>query len=85
MAHNVSDLHFLIMESNPELVDALEQIARTGRWGTCRECPRGDAGRRFPEICDHTDRSDHHRSLDELTELYNIELEKFRLQQVKAS
>lgn len=43
----------------PNHHDRDAQIARNGRWGTCGCCPQDEDGRKIPERCEYTSRSDH--------------------------
>lgn len=42
-------------------------FSRTGRWGTCVDCPRRD-GEVYPEECENSGRYDHALTLDNLIE-----------------
>ena len=55
--------------------DHFNQFIRNGRWGACADCPTAETERlTFPELCANTRRSDHHLTLDDLTESYKREL-----------
>jgi len=47
-----------------------QQFLRSGRWGTCVECPVDSAGNKLPEHCVHTGRGDHRLTLESLVERY---------------
>jgi hypothetical protein len=47
-----------------------ELFLRNGRWGTCVDCPMDSDGKQYPELCEHTARSDHHLSIEALVERY---------------
>ena len=50
---------------------AIDTYQRLGRWGTCSACPiNGDTV--HTEACVYTDRSDHHLTLEDLTEQYTF-------------
>ena len=67
-----NDPHNLVKQQKPDLIDAFEQFMRNGRWGTCGSCPTGSEGRRFPEMCDNTARTDHHLDLESLCSQYQL-------------
>lgn len=41
-------------------LDRWSMFLRNGRWGTCCDCPTSNDNQKFPELCENTDRSDHH-------------------------
>lgn len=58
------------------LKDAMRQMMRNNRWGTCVSCPRDSEYNVYPEFCEHTDRADHYLTMRQLAEQYAICVEK---------
>jgi hypothetical protein len=50
-----------------ELRSEFADFSRNGRWGTCGHCPCDGYGRKLPELCEHTERSDHQLDIDSLS------------------
>jgi hypothetical protein len=46
-------------------------FARNGRWGTCVACPCDGHYNKIPELCEFTDRYDHHLKLEDLLFQFN--------------
>jgi hypothetical protein len=61
-------------EVNAGIRDGFSQFARTGRWGTCADCPRVE-GHAFPEFCQHRTRYDHNLTLKDLATAYRRDIE----------
>ena len=54
--------------------DYFRQFSRNGRWGTCVDCPRDELFFAYPEFCPNTNRGDHHLTVDQLANRFNIEI-----------
>lgn len=61
-----------------ETRQALADFSRNGRWGTCGGCPRDGTGKKLPELCEDTDRSDHQLDIDSLARHFKNAVAEFR-------
>jgi hypothetical protein len=48
--------------------DHFRCFARNARWGTCQKCPHDADGHAYPEMCEETDRPDHHFTCRQLAD-----------------
>lgn len=55
---------------------ALRQLARNGRWGTCGDCPRDSGGETYPEFCIETMRYDHRLSATAAFEQFKYDYDR---------
>ena len=61
---------------SPPMKERFMLFARNGRWGTCSDCPRDEAGMAYPERCNNTMLPPHHLGIDALVASYKLEAAK---------